>query len=133
MTWVPREKEIAALLAADGRPRYEYFIHRVCDTRRVWALYDDGWASLGDGDEKLIPFWPHAVFAERFAVGEWVTYTPREIELDAFLSTWIPGLAAEGVQPAIFPNQEGKAIIITLADLEANLRHELSESYGEDA
>lgn len=132
MTWVPKEKEIAAVLAADGRRRYEYFIHRVCDTRKVWGLYDEGWASLGDSTEKLLPFWPHAVFAQRFALGEWKAYTPRAIELDAFLATWIPGLEIEGVQPAIFPNQEGRAVILSLADLEADLRRELADSHGED-
>ena len=132
MTWVPKEKEIAAVLAADGKRRYEYFIHRVCDTRKIWALYDDGWASLGAPHEKLMPFWPHAIFAERFAIGDWITYRPREIDLDTFLVRWLPELASQGIGPAIFPDQNGKAVIVGLTDLAANLRHELSESYGED-
>jgi hypothetical protein len=132
MAWTPKEQEVAALLAADGARRYEYFIHRVCDTRKVWALYQDGWASLGDGEQKLIPFWPHPVFATRFATGDWTGYSPREIELEAFLKQWIPGLATEGIEAAIFPNSAGSAVIVGLADLEANLRHELAESYGEE-
>lgn len=129
MTWVPKEREVAAVLAADGRKRYEYFIHRVSDTRKVWGLFQDGWASLGDGDEKLIPFWPHSVFAARFAVGEWSGYSPREIDLEEFLTRWIPGMELEGIQPAVFPNAAGSAVVVSLADLEANLRYELGEAY----
>lgn len=132
MTWTPKEREIEAVLAADGKHRYEYFIHRVCDTRQVWGLYQDGWASLGDGSDKLIPFWPHARFAERFATGGWERYVPREIELETFLARWIPGMQSEGIQAAIFPDAKGSAVIVRPADLEANLRHELAESYDED-
>lgn len=132
MTWIPREKEIDAMLSADGKRRYEYFVHRVCDTRKVWGLFNDGWASLGDGEKKLIPFWPHQVFAERFKTTEWSSYTPRDIDLGVFLERWIPGMRAEGVGPAVFPNASGSAVIVSLDDLEANLRHELSESYGEE-
>lgn len=132
MTWVPTEKEIEQVLAADGQHRYEYFIHRVCDTRRVWGLYaEGGWALLSDGEAKLIPFWPHEVYAARFAIGDWSGYTPREIELDAFLERWMPGMTSEKIEPAIFPSASGSAVIVSLENLEANLRHELAESYGE--
>ena len=132
MTWIPKEKEIDALLSADGKRRYQYFIHRVCDTRKMWGLFSDGWASLGDGEKKLIPFWPHQIYAERFKSTDWSSYVPREIDLEVLLERWIPGMSAEGVGPAIFPNASGSAVIVSLADLEANLRHELSESYGEE-
>ena len=41
---------LEALLAADGKRRYEYFVHRVCDMDKIWGLHHNGWASLGDGD-----------------------------------------------------------------------------------
>lgn len=132
MTWVLKEKEIAALLAADGKRRYDYFIHRVCDTQKIWGLYDDGWASLGDGVTKLLPLWPHETFAGLFAMGEWSSHQPREIDLHEFLERWIPGLAAEGIEPAVFPNAQGRAVTVSLTDLEAHLRRELSEHYGEE-
>jgi hypothetical protein len=132
MAWAPKEKEIAALLSADGKRRYAYFIHRVCDTRKIWGLYDDGWASLGDGEKKLLPLWPHQAFAVRFARGDWRAYEPRDVDLDVFLADWIPRLTAEGVEPAVFPDAGGSAVIVSAAALDANLRHELAESYGEE-
>lgn len=132
MAWLPKEKEIEAMLAAEGRKRYEYFIHRVCDTRKIWGLYDGGWASLGDGEKKLIPFWPHEAYASRFRATDWSAYAPKEIELGVFLESWIPGMRSAGASPAIFPVGSGSSVLVSLDDLEANLRHELSNSYEEE-
>jgi hypothetical protein len=129
MAWIPREKEFEAMLGAEAKKRYEYFIHRVCDTRKVWGLHDGGWASLGDGDRKLIPFWPHDAYAARFQTGDWSTYMPKEIELGVFLDRWIPGMRSDGTAPAIFPVGSGTSVVVSLDALEANLRQELSNYY----
>jgi hypothetical protein len=132
MAWLPSDKEIAAMVSAEGKKRYEYFIHRVCDTGKVWGLFDGGWASLGDGTTKMIPFWPHEAYAIRFATGDWSSYAPKEIDLDVFMDRWIPGMKADGVGPAIFPVGNGTSVVVNLADLEANLRHERANSYGDE-
>jgi hypothetical protein len=126
MAWIPKEKEIAALLIADEQRRYEYFLRRVSETRAVWSLRSDGRASWGDeGGQRLIPFWPHAAFAQRCATGAWQDFQPAEIGLDVFLDRWIPGLKTEGIAPAIFPVPSGSTVIVTLETLAAALRHEL--------
>ncbi len=131
MTWIPNEKEIASVIASDGRHRYEYFIHRVCETRAVWALYQEGWASVADekGDT-IIPFWPHQAYATAFASGGWASFEPRKIDLQEFLASWIPGMKKQGVHPAIFPVAVGGSVVVSLDDLEAHLRHELDEVHG---
>lgn len=130
MTWTPDDKEIATLLNESTQRRYEYFLKRVCETRTVWGLFNDGWASLGDESGKFIPVWPHAVYAKQFAKGEWAGFAPKEIALDVFLERWIPGMGGEGIQPAIFPVDSGNAVIVSLEDLEANLRYELEPADG---
>ncbi len=120
------------MFAAEATRRYEYFIHRICDTRKVWGLYEKGWASLGDGGHKLIPFWPHRVYAERFKGKDWSSYEPKEIDLRAFLDRWIPGMKREGTGAAIFPVASGSSVVVNLDDLEANIRHELADSYEEE-
>lgn len=133
MSWVPTEKEIASVIAADGHHRYEYFIHRVCEARAVWALYNGGWASVGqDTAEPMIPLWPHEAYAQAFAIDAWAGFQPRKIELDEFMDTWIPGMRKNGMDPAIFPVPVGTSVVVSLDDLEANLRHELDEVYGID-
>ena len=37
----------------------------------------------------------------------------------------------EGIGPAVFPVPSGSAILVSLDDLEANLRHELAEYHGD--
>lgn len=121
------------MIAADGRQRYEYFIHRVCETKVVWALYKDGWASVGqDEGEPIIPLWPHTAYAEAFAIGAWTGFMPRRIELHEFLEAWIPGLRENGIEPAIFPVTTGNSVLVSLDDLDANLREELAKVYGEE-
>ena len=59
--------EVEAMLGADAKRRYAYFIERVCDTRQVWGLCgDEGWATLSEGASTFIPLWPHPTYAERF-------------------------------------------------------------------
>ncbi len=133
MSWSLSEKEKASVLVADARHRYEYFIHRVCETRAMWALFKDGWASVADDTgEPMLPLWPHQAYASAFATGAWLGFEPRKISLDEFLRSWIPGMRKEGLVPAVFPVPTGSSVIVTLDDLEAHLRHELDEVYGVD-
>ncbi len=128
MPWVPKDSEIEAMIGADGRRRYEYFIHRVGDTRRVWSLHADGWAALGDDEgKKLFPLWPHRKYAERFKKEEWEGYTPQAIDLDPFIDEWLPKMKESGVSPAVFPVSSGASVVVTCEELQANLRDELSK------
>lgn len=132
MSWKPNQHEVAAMTSADVERRYEYFIKRVCDSECLWGLYSDAWAVMGDSSgRKLLPLWPHEDYAKLFATESWSSYAPKKIELDAFLEKWIPGMRNDGVKAGVFPVVSGKGIDVSLDDLEANLRHELNESYGE--
>ena len=125
------EKEIESMLCADAKQRCEYFIHHVCDTGKVWSLYKEGWATLGDGAKTFIPFWPHPEYAERFRTGAWLSYQTKEISLDTFIERWIPGMKKDNMGPAIFPVSEGSLATICLGDLEENLRFELKNACAE--
>lgn len=133
MPWVPKEKEIAAVVAADGRRRYEYFIHRVCETRKVWSLRAGDWALLSDGENQFFPLWPHPVFAQHYQRGSstWPDATAESLELGEFLRDAALSYQSRGIKPAVFPVPTGSAIVVSWDDLLANLRHELAESYGE--
>ena len=125
MAWVLNDEEIETMLAADGEHRYAYFVHHVCETRRVWGLYGEGWASLCEGGKKYILFWPHEAYAARFKDAQWRAYEPQPIELDVFLERWVPGMKKEAIDPAVFPVRSGSTAVISVDDLEENIRHEL--------
>lgn len=87
---------------------------------------------LGEGDKKLIPLWPHEAYVERFREEDWALYEPKDIELGVFLECWIPDMKKAGAEPAIFPIASGISVVVSLDDLEADLRRELSDYYEEE-
>lgn len=128
MPWSPTTKEIEELLIADSQARYKYFLNHVCDSQKIWSLYDDGWATLGDDSgNEMIPFWPHALYAEKFKENSWANYKPKEIDVEEFVESWLPNMKRENVLAAIFPTPSGNSVIVSLEDLEANIRYELGK------
>jgi hypothetical protein len=98
-------KEFEALLKCPGNVRYEYFIKKIADYESVWGLYDAGWAtSCNESGKTLVPFWPKREFANYCAINEWEGYSAKEIELDAFLNRWIPGIKKDNYEISIFSN-----------------------------
>ncbi len=116
------------MLTSDRESRYKYFLNHACDSGKIWSLYEDGWAALGDENgNEMIPFWPHALYAEKFKDNSWNNYQPKEINLAEFLENWIPNMKIRNVLPAIFPTPSGNSIIVSLDGLEANIRSELDK------
>ena len=112
-----------------GEDKYDYFIRKVADFEEVWSLYDNGWALLGDGNgTELIPFWPEEAFAKLCATNQWQDYKPRSIDMDSFLTKWLPGMEQEGKNVSVFYlSKEDKGIIKVPGDLTADLRQELEQ------
>jgi len=130
MTWTPSEKEIAAILASSAPKRYEHFIKRAADTESIWSLEHNGWAFLGDDKgHECIPVWPHSKYASLCAIGSWAHFQPQSIDMDAWLSNWIPGIAKDHRFIAVFPTPEYKGVVVEPKQLESDLRRELSK-YG---
>ena len=94
MGWELRDHEFENARLLPARDRYRYFIKKVSDSREVWSLWNNGWALMGDDEGKSVPVWPHARFAQAFAVGEWKDHKARMITLDDWLAKWIPGMEA---------------------------------------
>ena len=121
-------KETEAVANLPAPKRYEYFIKKVVDSEKVWGLYNDGWATSKDDNEKIvIPFWPKEEFALICAKNEWVNYHPRDIELEEFLNKWLLGMKKDGYKPSVFPTNT-EAIIIEIDVLLKDLSKEL-ENY----
>lgn len=134
MTWKPNRKEIEAVLQLAATERYEHFIKRVADTEELMALRapGGGWTMVGTSDGECLPVWPHGVYAERCgpALAE-PGADPKAIPLDAFLKRWVPGLTKDGIKVAVFPNTDGKGVIVEPQRLGDDLRRYVEEWYGE--
>lgn len=126
------EKEMAGVLRLDPRGRYKHFVKRVTNSHAAWGLWQDGWAMMGDDEGKQVfPLWPAREYAEAAKDVEWGDYEPKQIDLDQLLEDVLPQLAAEETPVGVFPTPKGNAAVVPPAELEASLRLELREWYGE--
>src|SRR5882724_9595574 len=104
MSWNMNGKEFESVVQLPPEKRYEYFVKKVADWEELWSLWSDGWALMGDkGHGEAVPVWPHALFAEASAVGEWLGYAPKRIALEEWLNKWIPGMEIDHRAVAVFP------------------------------
>ncbi|ALC91335.1 hypothetical protein AM500_17170 [Bacillus sp. FJAT-18017] len=121
------KKEIETVFSLPAQKRYEYFIKKVADYEELWGLYDGRWAiSEDDKGNKLIPFWPKREFAELSSIKEWSHYQPKKIDLEYFLSKWIPGMKRDGLKVSVFWNNKDSVMMETdrlLKDLEEELEN----------
>lgn len=121
------EKKLEAILALPGPKRYSHFIKVAADQRKVWGLWNDGWA-LASTDEgaQVFPMWPAEEYAQRCALESWATYEAREIDLDHLFDELLPDFAKSGVLVGIFPTPASRGVTPDLKQLESDLRQELS-------
>ena len=111
-----------------GNERYDYFIRKIADFEEVWGLFNDGWAMIEDSTGKRgIPFWPEEDFAKLCSKNEWCAYSPKKIELDAFIDKWIPGMKNDGLSLAIFQTPENKGIFVESDLILSDLENELEQ------
>ncbi len=97
------DKQIQAVIRLPGPKRYGYFIKMVADQRRVWGLFENGWALAGDSTESpVFPIWPAREYAALCASGAWVGYEPREISIDEVRSWLLPKLRESGTALGVF-------------------------------
>ena len=56
-----------------------------------------------DSNHKYIPVWPHERYAEAFVRGDWAKAQATMIDLEAWMTRWLPGMARDGLFVAVFP------------------------------
>jgi len=128
MTWNVNGKEFHNVIHLAAEKRYEYFIKKVADWREVWSLWKDDWVLMSDkGGEEMVPVWPHPLFAEAFAVGEWLGYKPRKIDLEIWLTKWTPGMEKDQRMVAVFPVAESQTTTASPLKVKSDLEEELAK------
>lgn len=120
-------KKQANILALGAKERCDYFVRKVADFERVWGLFEIGWASFRAGDATVLPFWPEEEFACLCAHSEWEGYTPREIKISDFMSTWLPGMVIDNRMCLAFPNPENQGFLIGPEDLKSLIESEIKQ------
>lgn len=96
-----------------GEQSYRDFIALAIAAGEVWTLKGPGGfvAYRGDDGEPCFPFWPHRQGALALATDDWADCAPEPLPLALFMQRWLPGMARDGRQVAIFPTPTGEGLI----------------------
>lgn len=120
-------KQIAAVIALQGKARYEHFIKVVADWQEVWGLYQNGWALAGaDDGTTVFPLWPAREYAQLCAEGEWVGYEPRAIPLNELMDELLPKLKTDGLLPGVFYTPANKGVTPSVDEFKSAIEAELA-------
>lgn len=119
-------KQIEAVIKLSAPKRYSHFIKKVVGWKKLWALYDDGWAmSETEEGQPVFPLWPEKEYADLCISGDWSSYQSKSIELDEVLDSMIPMLRARGILPGVFFTVSDGSVNADVDQLEQDLREEL--------
>jgi hypothetical protein len=109
--------------------KYYYFIRKCAELEEVWALFNEGWATLADEKNNIvIPFWPEEEFALYNCSDEWEKYQPRSITLNDLIARWIPGMIKDKTLANVFYfKKDSSKLIITPQQLLEDINTELEK------
>lgn len=128
MVWYPSEDELKAVQQLDAQGRYEYLLKKVADQEAIWSLWSNGWALAGDNaGQEAVPVWPHPAYAAACAKDKWQGFEPKQIELDAWMQRWLPGIKRDGRLVAVFPSPDDKGVVVGADFLAQDLNEELEK------
>lgn len=115
-------KDLSRLSAEE---RYDYLVDTIISDEQVWTLQsDDGVVLMSSEGVDCLPIWPHAELAKEWASGNWADCYPAAIDLDSWMSRWLPGMEADGYSLAMFPSVNEEGIVMTPKDLRDQLEPE---------
>lgn len=117
--------DLKTLTHLSAEERYDYLLDTLVNSEQIWTLKNDDGVVLmsSDGDECL-PIWPHAELAAEWASGDWADCAPTAIDLDAWMTRWLPGMEADGYALAIFPSLNAEGIVLSPRELKDELEPE---------
>ena len=87
----------------------------------VWGDEDETLFTEDARRRTLLPIWPHATVARLENEGEVDGEHAIRIPAEVFLEEWLPQLAEDDADIAIFPVEETSAAVLTLADFRTRL------------
>ena len=114
--------------------KLELFINAIREARKVWLLEarQGFFAMLEDSDgESYIPLWATEESALQAAQGDWEGYTVADMGFSE-LKHWLKELAADDIDIAVAPEQDGEIMALSSAKLRKWIEPYDDHSYKED-
>ena len=120
-------EQIKAVLSLPPQKRYQHSIKQMVGWGKIWGLYNNGWALMGDEvDNKYFPIWPAPDYAELCASDYWRDYKPKEIELEVFIDEILTDLKEKNIYLAVFTTPQEKGLTPTYDQFINDINFELS-------
>lgn len=120
----------AELFDLPAEDRYDYFLSESAKHGTVWTLQGDGGfvAFRDEEGHDCFPFWPALELAESLANDDWSDCKGEPLELDVFMTRWLPGMARDARLVAVFSAPDGTGIVIDPLELLRDLEEMLGSS-----
>ena len=124
------DKEIQSVIKLEPLKRYQYFLKKIADHEKMFALKDEegNYALSSIDNHILLPLWPfmqYATLAKRNP--EWEQYSISEITLNDFKSQLIPLIEANRYLINVFPVGDTTGFILDLEEFNRDLDVELEK------
>ncbi|MEU4419673.1 DUF2750 domain-containing protein [Actinoplanes sp. NPDC024001] len=95
----------------------------LADRGALWVWGDEDEILFSENGERrtVLPIWPHATVARLENEGEVSGEHAIRIPIDAFLNEWLPQLAEDDADIALFPVEDRNAAVLTLAEFRSRM------------
>ena len=123
MTYTLSPQELKSVERMPAEQRYQYLMSQVAKNGQVWSLYSpSGWAVVSSEGDECFPIWPHPDFAALWINDDWSDCAPKAIDLETWITRWLPGMQEDGTLLAVFPNGDEEGVVISPAEMAEELR-----------
>ncbi|KUL41816.1 DUF2750 domain-containing protein [Actinoplanes awajinensis] len=115
--------EADRLRKLDDEARVAKTFEVIAAKRALWVWGDEDETLFTEDGKRntLLPIWPYATVARLDNEGEVDGEHAIKISVDVFLKEWLPQLAEDDADIAIFPVEEMPAGVVTLSDFRSRL------------
>ncbi len=110
--------------------RCDYALSRMIEYGQLWGLYgENGWLLLQADDDACLPVFPHEEFAKAWEKDDFPDCEPKQIEFDAWLQQWLPGMEKNGTLVLVFPlSDDEEGIMLSAQEVTQYLQEEMDSS-----
>ncbi|WCN09041.1 DUF2750 domain-containing protein [Marinomonas mediterranea] len=116
------DQNINDFFGQPSQTRYNQTVDALKATQSVFALADtDGCLIIPISGENILPIWLTKEQAEHWLTEEYEGFSALEIEAQAWLGKWLPGMANDQYKVGVCPNLAGECITVSAAELLSEL------------
>jgi hypothetical protein len=123
------DKEIEAVSQLEAFQRYQYFIKRVADSEKMYSLFDkNGNFALAEvEDHTVFSVWSAPEFALINAVGEWNSFSVKEIPLEEFEDNLIDKIEENKWLINVFSIKEKSGFVVDINEFAKDMSDEMQK------